>query len=96
MLWALLGYLAASFIMTAMLAQLFPDGRFPMSTILLVFLAATLGAWAGDHYLGSMTIFTGGLVGAGLVSGGLLFILHRAGLLVQEPWTANPEDNEER
>ena len=91
MLPTLLFSLAISFIMTAMLAQLFPDGRFPVPTLLLVMLAGAAGAWFGNLYLGS-SILTGGLLGAGLTSGLLLFLLHRLGILVAEPW---PVENKE-
>ncbi|MDQ4076875.1 MAG: hypothetical protein M3220_11600 [Chloroflexota bacterium] len=87
---ALLGYVAASFVMTAMIAQLFPDGRFPLLTILLVMLVSTAGAWAGDNFLSEASIFTGALVGATLTSALLFFLFHRTGILVQEPW---PEEN---
>ncbi|MBA3531568.1 MAG: hypothetical protein H0T73_06550 [Ardenticatenales bacterium] len=92
MLWSMLGFLAASFIMTTMLSQLFPDDRFSLTTILLVMLAGTAGAWAGNVYLRDSAIFTGALVGATLVSGGLLLLLHRTGLLVQEAELSNLPD----
>jgi hypothetical protein len=99
MLPTLLFSLAISFIMTTMLAQLFPDGRFPFPTLLLVMLAGAAGAWFGNLYLGS-SILTGGLLGAGLTSSLLLFLLHRLGILVAEPWPVEkkqdaPEEREE-
>jgi hypothetical protein len=82
---AWIGYAAASFIISVMLAQLFPDGRFPLSTLFLVILVSTGGAWAGNRYLGDVSIFTGAFVGAALTSGLLFLLFHRMGLLVQDP-----------
>ncbi len=87
---AFLGYLIASFIMTTMLSQLFPDGRFPLTTILLVLIVTIGGAWAGDRLLTGSSIFTGTLVGATICSGALFIIFHRTGFLAQTPWPKEP------
>ncbi len=92
---ALLGFAAAAFVVTTMLSQLFPDGRFPLSTVLLVMLASIGGAWAGNRFLGEASIFTGALVGAGVTSALLFGLFHRTGLLAQEPWPdSSPPDEE--
>jgi hypothetical protein len=85
MSWALVVYFLVSFIVTSMLVQLAPDGRFPLTTIFIAIIVGAAGAWAGDQYLAASTIFTGALVGAGIASGVLLLLLHQTGILVQEP-----------
>jgi hypothetical protein len=95
MTWAVVVYLLVSFVVTSMLVQLAPDGRFPLATIGLAIVAGAVGAWAGDKYLATSTIFTGALVGAGIASGALLLFLHQTGVLVQEPeTTATPQSEE--
>ena len=98
MFWIIVGSLLASFIVTGMLAQMFPDGRFPLSTIGLVILMSAVGAYAGHRFLSDASLITGGLVGAALTSGVLLFVFHRTGVLAQEPWPTEgspPESGEE-
>lgn len=88
---ALFGYFVAAFIVTGMVSQLFPDGRFPFTTTLLVIALSTLGAGLGHRYLGESSIFTGALLGAAATSSLLLFLFHRTGLLAQTPWPTPPE-----
>jgi tetrahydromethanopterin S-methyltransferase subunit E len=85
MTWTYVVYLLVSFVVTSMLVQLAPDGRFPLTTIFIAIIVGAVGAWAGDQYLAASTIFTGALVGAGIASGALLLLLHQTGILVQEP-----------
>lgn len=93
MIWLIAGSLFASFVVTGMLAQLFPDGRFPFPTILLVIVLGAVGAYAGNLYLRE-SIVTGALLGAGFVSGGVLLLFHRTGFLAQEPWGETPPGEE--
>jgi hypothetical protein len=95
MLGTLLFCLAISFIMTTMLAQLFPDGRFPLATLLLVIVAGTAGAWVGNQYLEG-SLVTGALLGATVISAALLVLFHRLGLLVADlPPTESREEGEQ-
>ena len=87
----LLGSFVAGFFITGMICQLFPDGRFPLSTILLVVAASTLSAYMAHLYMGSSSIFTGAFIGAGVSSGVLFLLFDRTGILAQEPW---PEEEQ--
>jgi hypothetical protein len=95
MLGTLLFCLVISFIMTTMLSQLFPDGRFPLVTFLVVVVAGTGGAWIGNLYLQG-SLVTGALLGASIISTLLLVIFHRTGLFVAEPWLVEPNEEPEQ
>ena len=87
----LFGSFCAAFFITGMICQLFPDGRFPLSTILLVVALSTLAAYSAHSYMGSSSIFTGAFIGAGVSSSALFLLFHRTGILAQEPW---PEEEQ--
>ena len=86
------GMLAASFIITGMINQMFPDGRFPLATILLVIVLSAIGAYLAHLYLGHNSIFTSAFIGAGISSSVLFYFFHTTGIFVQEPL---PEEKEE-
>ena len=88
-----LGSLFAAFIITGMINQLFPDGRFPLSTILFVIAISTLAAHGAHTYLGSSSIFTGAFIGAGVSCSVLFLFFDRTGLLAQEPL---PQEEQEQ
>ncbi len=87
----LLGSFCAAFFITGMICQLFPDGRFPLTTILLVIALSTLAAYSAHTYMGNSSIFTGAFIGAGVSSSVLFLLFDRTGVLAQEPW---PEEEQ--
>lgn len=93
---AILGPLLAAFILTVMVQQVFPDGRFPVRTSLLVIALSALGARITRIYFADSTIFTPELVGAGLTAVVLFAIFHRTGWLAQEvPPSENKEESQQ-
>jgi hypothetical protein len=90
-----IGAIVAGFLLTVMTQQVFPDGRFPATTSILVGLLASLSALITRVYFAGATIFTPEFVGAGLVSLVLFAIFHRTGWLAQDvPPSENKEDSE--
>lgn len=79
-----LGYLAISFVLTSMLSQMFPDGRFTLATLALVTLVGSAGALIGAEYFRTV-VFSSPLLGAGISTALLLLFLDRTGLLVEDP-----------
>ncbi|MGB0388981.1 MAG: hypothetical protein ACPGWR_29515 [Ardenticatenaceae bacterium] len=92
MLILVLGSLVASFIITGMTHQMFPDGRFPLMTVLLVIVLSAGGAYAGQIYLGNASVFTGAFIGAGISSSLLFYLFDQTGILAQEP---RPEETQQ-
>lgn len=88
-----LGPLFAGFILTVMVQQVFPDGRFPARTSLLVIALSALAARLTRLYFAGSTIFTPEFVGAGLTAVVLFALFHRTGWLAQDvPPTENKDD----
>jgi hypothetical protein len=94
----ILGPLLAAFIFTVMIQQVFPDGRFPVRTSLLVIALSALAARITRIYFAGSTIFTPEFVGAGLTAVILFAIFHRTGWLAQElpPSNNNEESQNEK
>lgn len=91
----LLGPLLAAFILTVMVQQVFPDGRFPARTSILVIALSALAARLTRLYFAGSTIFTPEFVGAGLTAVILFAIFHRTGWLAQEvPPAENKDDSQ--
>lgn len=88
-----LGPLFAGFILTVMVQQVFPDGRFSARTSLLVIALASLAARLTRLYFAGSTIFTPEFVGAGLTAVVLFAIFHRTGWLAQEVPPAENKDD---
>lgn len=91
----LFGSLISGFLLTVMVQQIFPDGRFPVRTSLLVIALASLAARITRLYFAGSTIFTPELVGAGLTAVVLFAIFHRTGWLAQPLPPADPSDSQE-
>jgi hypothetical protein len=89
------GPLLAGLILTVMVQQVFPDGRFPVRTSLLVIALSALAARLTRLYFAGSTIFTPEFVGAGLAAVILFAIFHRTGWLAQEvPPAENKDDTQ--